>query len=59
MIIISSIFATVFLGGPNIIFILKSRMIYFTIKILFGLSLFVIIRGSFPRFRYDQLMRFG
>ena len=33
--------------------------IWFIAKILFVLFVFIWVRGTFPRFRYDQLMRLG
>ena len=33
--------------------------IWYFLKVLFFLSLFIWVRGSFPRYRYDQLMRLG
>jgi NADH-quinone oxidoreductase subunit H len=34
-------------------------MVWFFLKIAFVLFLFLWVRGTFPRFRYDQLMRLG
>ncbi|MDA1181454.1 MAG: NADH-quinone oxidoreductase subunit H, partial [Proteobacteria bacterium] len=30
-----------------------------TLKVIFILFLFIWVRGTFPRYRYDQLMRLG
>jgi NADH-quinone oxidoreductase subunit H len=34
-------------------------VVYFAIKVLFFIFLYIWIRGTLPRFRYDQLMAFG
>ena len=34
-------------------------VIWFVAKVFFFLFLYVWVRGTLPRFRYDQLMRFG
>jgi len=34
-------------------------LIWFLIKTIFILFLFIWVRGTFPRYRYDQLMRLG
>ena len=33
--------------------------IWFILKILFVMFMFIWVRGTFPRYRYDQLMRLG
>ena len=47
-----------FLGGWLILFEFVSNLL-FLIKILFLLFTFVWVRVTFPRYRYDQLMRLG
>ena len=64
MILISSLTVILFLGGwlpPFDIFPLNALpgVFWFTIKIIFILFLFIWVRGTFPRYRYDQLMRLG
>ena len=45
------------LSGPFIGAILP--IFWFVVKILFFLLLYIWVRGTLPRFRYDQLMNFG
>ena len=64
MILISSLTVILFLGGwlpPFDIFPLNALpgVFWFTLKIIFILFLFIWVRGTFPRYRYDQLMRLG
>ena len=64
MILMSSMTVILFMGGwlpPFDIFPLNviPGVIWFTSKILFILFLFIWVRGTFPRYRYDQLMRLG
>ena len=64
MILMSSMTVILFMGGwlpPFDIFPLNviPGVIWFTIKIIFILFLFIWVRGTFPRYRYDQLMRLG
>jgi len=57
MITISSLAATLFLGGWNGPYL--PPVFWFLIKVIFFLFIYVWVRGTLPRFRYDQLMRFG
>ena len=64
MILMSAMTVILFLGGwlpPFDIFPFNvvPGIIWFTAKIIFVLFLFIWVRGSFPRYRYDQLMRLG
>lgn len=64
MILMSAMTALLFLGGwlpPFNIDLLYAvpGPIWFAIKISFILFLFLWIRATFPRYRYDQLMRLG
>ena len=34
-------------------------VVYFAVKVFFFIFLYIWIRGTLPRFRYDQLMAFG
>jgi NADH-quinone oxidoreductase subunit H len=33
--------------------------IWFALKTIFFIILFIVVRGTLPRYRYDQLMRLG
>ena len=64
MILMSAMTVILFLGGwlpPFDIFPLNvlPGVVWFTLKIIFILFLFIWVRGTFPRYRYDQLMRLG
>jgi NADH-quinone oxidoreductase subunit H len=57
MITVSALAATLFLGGwsgP-----ILPPVVWFLLKLSFFLFCYIWIRGTLPRFRYDQLMRFG
>ena len=65
MITVSSVATLVFLGGwsgpvfgPSPLRVLLP-IFWFCAKVCFFLFLFIWIRGTLPRFRYDQLMAFG
>ncbi|NLI14911.1 MAG: NADH-quinone oxidoreductase subunit NuoH [candidate division Zixibacteria bacterium] len=57
MITISALAASLFFGGWSGPFL--PPIIWFLIKVVIFLFVFVWVRGTLPRFRYDQLMRFG
>jgi NADH-quinone oxidoreductase subunit H len=69
MILMSAMTSILFLGGwlapfagvpiLGAIFGIVPGGIWFALKICFMLFLFLWVRGTFPRFRYDQLMRLG
>lgn len=64
MILMSSIAVILFLGGwlpPfNLDFLsFIPPFIWFVLKVLFCLFIFIWARVAFPRYRYDQLMRLG
>ena len=60
--LISILAALMFLGGwlsPVAFLDFIPGWIWLGIKTFFVVSLFIWIRGTFPRFRYDQIMRLG
>jgi len=75
MIVVASVCTTLWLGGwmrpfPNIeglafldwlnfIHPALSGVFWFAMKALFVLYVYIWLRGTFPRYRYDQLMRIG
>jgi NADH-quinone oxidoreductase subunit H len=64
MILMSAMTAILFLGGwlpplPFAPFTWVPGPIWFIAKICFLLFVFIWVRGTFPRYRYDQLMRLG
>ncbi|KMQ80890.1 NADH-ubiquinone oxidoreductase chain H [Candidatus Burkholderia pumila] len=62
MFVISAIAATLFLGGWDAPFGFLSfipGVLWFVLKIFLLLSVFIWARATFPRYRYDQIMRLG
>jgi NADH-quinone oxidoreductase subunit H len=64
IILMCAVTALLFLGGwysPLSLFgfNLIPGAFYFAIKTMFFVTLFIIVRGTLPRYRYDQLMRLG
>ena len=64
MILMSAMTTILFLGGWLPLFDVAPfnyipGFIWFILKITFILFLFIWVRGTFPRYRYDQLMRLG
>jgi NADH-quinone oxidoreductase subunit H len=67
MVTVACIASVMFLGGwggPQLSFLPPAiqaflPLIWFSSKIFFFLFLYIWIRGTLPRFRYDQLMAFG
>jgi NADH-quinone oxidoreductase subunit H len=62
MFTVSMLATTLFLGGWNGPFIDKLPWLgpfYFLGKVVFFIFLYIWLRGTLPRFRFDQLMNFG
>lgn len=69
MFTVSSVATTVFLGGPGGLPVDASQSLlyrllahgphWFLLKVYFFMFVFIWLRATFPRFRYDQLMRIG
>jgi NADH-quinone oxidoreductase subunit H len=59
MMTVSAIAVSLFWGGWQAPFGLFPGWWWFVIKVALSLFLFMWLRGTFPRFRYDQLMNFG
>ncbi|MGA9851631.1 MAG: NADH-quinone oxidoreductase subunit NuoH [Gammaproteobacteria bacterium] len=49
----------VWLGGTFLGFLTRTSFVWFAIKICFFLFTILWFRGTFPRYRYDQIMRLG
>lgn len=62
MIVISALAATLFLGGWDAPFGFLSfipGIFWLALKVFALLSVFIWVRATFPRYRYDQIMRLG
>jgi NADH-quinone oxidoreductase subunit H len=62
MITVSAVVATLFLGGWTLGGLEGWQgwpFIWFVLKVAFFLFVFIWLRATLPRIRYDQLMRFG
>jgi NADH-quinone oxidoreductase subunit H len=57
MITVSAMATTLFLGGWRGPWL--PPVVWFLVKLFLFIFLFIWLRGTLPRFRYDQLMRFG
>ena len=62
MITVSAVVSTVFLGGWSFFGLERFpilSIVFFLIKVAFFLFLFIWLRATLPRIRYDRLMRLG
>lgn len=60
LIFMSALLSLCFFGGYSpFIFFKKNNFIFFIIKIIFFIYLFLALRACLPRFRYDQLLDIG
>jgi len=57
ILVVSSLAVSLFFGGWQGPFL--PPVIWFLIKVFIFIFFFIWIRATFPRFRYDQLMKFG
>jgi NADH-quinone oxidoreductase subunit H len=62
LIVLSALSVTLFFGGYQVPWVERLDAygpFWFFLKLLFFLTVFIWVRASVPRLRYDQLMRFG
>ena len=59
MITLSALAVTLFLGGWHFFWLDYLGPLWFVLKVFAFVAVFIWIRASVPRLRYDQLMRFG
>jgi NADH-quinone oxidoreductase subunit H len=62
LIVLSGLSVTLFFGGWHVPWVERLDAygpLWFVLKLWFFISVFIWIRASLPRLRYDQLMRFG
>jgi NADH-quinone oxidoreductase subunit H len=59
MITLSALAVTLFFGGWHFFWLDYLGPLWFVLKVFLFVAVFIWIRASVPRLRYDQLMRFG
>ena len=62
IILMSSMSALLFCGGwlaPSTMLTIIPGYLWFSLKTVFFILLFILVRAAYPRYRYDQLMRLG
>ena len=59
MLLMSAFSAILFLGGWLPIFKIFPGSLWFSLKIVLGVTFFIVTRAGLPRYRYDQLMNIG
>merc|ERR1712228_719507 len=61
MLFMSTLLSILFFGGwlPFPIYSSKILAFFFSLKVLFGVFLFIIARAALPRYRFDQLLDLG
>jgi NADH-quinone oxidoreductase subunit H len=57
ILVVSSLAVSLFFGGWHGPFL--PPVVWFLIKVFVFIFIFIWVRATFPRFRYDQLMKFG
>lgn len=59
MLLMSAFSTILFLGGWLPLFQLFPGSFWFSLKVIFGVTFFIVTRAGLPRYRYDQLMAIG
>ena len=59
MITLSALAVTLFLGGWHFFVLDSLGPLWFVLKLFILVSIFIWLKATLPRLRYDQLMRFG
>lgn len=59
MLLMSSLLALLFLGGWLPLLNILPGSFWFSLKVVLGVTFFIVTRATLPRYRYDQLMHLG